>query len=366
MLESADDVGHRRPPTYKFTVTDAPVPALYKYALSLVGCPSYGPGEKVLWWVPFSYKGECCELALQKFGLRIYLRTDRGAEAAQATQRQIAKQLRSSMRTVEGVVRAAAPRLLGRGQATVKNQHMALQRAYQYFRDRAENPQHIEDERTALEPVPGTTLVGGWSFKSGKFQMDMNSFHDMIAAITAYLSLLEHNLVLALAFCDFNPDVDNLTEVIGSRWGDKWDRILGRKGDAALYWGRLSEVVERWRNPYSHGGFEKGHGATIWLHTPGVNAALPIGLTRVRESPVFSLSSDSESTIGEVFALFDEIDEWIVRQLPEATEWMKSGLDVRYDQDFRSVLAAARAEGDFEGFLRDHAYAHDQFVNMDF
>lgn len=366
MPESDVDDEHRRLPSYKFTVYDAPVPSLYRYALSLIGCPTHGPGEKVLWWVDFTYRGEWCELALQKFGLRIYLRTDRPGEEARATQAQIAKRLRSSMRTVESVVKAAAPDLLGRGEATVKNQHTSLLRAYQYFRERAENPELVKDERTELVPVPGTPLMGGWSFQSGKIQMELNSFHDMIAAVNAYLSLLEHDLVLALAFCDFAPNVDNLTEVIGSRWAEKWDRILGKDGDAGQYWQRLFDVVERWRNPYSHGGFEKGHSATIWLHTPGVNAALPVGLTKVRESPVFSFSPGSESTIAEVFALFDEIDQWMAKRLPEATAWTESGLDVRYDEGFRSLLAQARAAGDFEGFLRYSEYAHDQFVNMDF
>lgn len=366
MPERENDDDHWGLPSYRFSVYDAPVPSLYKYALSLIGCPTHGPGEKVLWWVEFTYRGEWCELALQKFGLRIYLRTDRPEEEARATQAQIAKQLRSSMRTVENVVKAAAPDLLKRGQATVKNQHTSLLRAYQYFRERAENPEHIEDEQTELDPVPGTPHMGGWSFKSGKIQMDLNSFHDMIAAINAYISLLEHDLVLALAFCEFDPDVDNLTEFIGSRWGEKWDRILGKDGDAEQHWHRLFDVAERWRNPYSHGGFEKGHSATIWIHTPGVNAALPVGLTRVTESPVFSFSPGSESTIAQIFAVFDEIDRWMAKRLPEASGWTASDLDVRYDEDFRSLLAQARAEGDFEGFLSYSEYAHDQFVNMDF
>lgn len=75
--EGGDDDVHRRLPTYKVTILRAPVPDLYKYALNLIGCPAYGPGEKVLWWVNFSYRGEECTLTLEKFGLRIYLRTDR-------------------------------------------------------------------------------------------------------------------------------------------------------------------------------------------------------------------------------------------------------------------------------------------------
>ena len=352
-------------PSHRMSVSpdDAPVPFLYKYALNLIGCPAYGPGEKVAWWVNFTYRDERCSLALQKFGLRLYLRTERPEDEALETQKQIAKQLRSSMSTVERLIIDAAPDLLGTGSATVLNQHHSLHRAYAYFRGRAEQPLHIEDESESGESVGG----GTWkTFRSGKLHMQLNSFHDMIAAISAYVSLLEHDLVLALAFSEFDPDKDNLTEMIGSRWGQKWDRILGKQGDAARYWQRLFDVVERWRNPYSHGGFEKGHGATIYLHTPGVNAAVPIGLTRVRESPLFSFVPAGETDIKDVFALFDETDAFLARELPEAVEWINSGLDVRYDEGFRVELAEARRTDRFEHMVEAHSYRHDTFANMDF
>jgi len=59
--------------TYKLSLNrhDAPVPSLLKYALNLVGLKAYGPDEKVAWWVDFTYRGEWCELAHQKFGLRL-------------------------------------------------------------------------------------------------------------------------------------------------------------------------------------------------------------------------------------------------------------------------------------------------------
>jgi hypothetical protein len=192
------------------------------------------------------------------------------------------------MRTIEKLILDAAPDLLGKGRATVVNQHRALRRAYVYFRERAVEPVVIQDETIVHEPIAGALIQPGITLKSGKTQMQSNAFHDMVAAITAYLSLLEHELVLALAFTDFDPTKDDLTAVIGSRWGEKFDRVFGKEGDAGRYRQRLTEVVERWRNPYSHGGFEKGHGATIYLHTPGVNAAIPVGLNQVRSSPIFS------------------------------------------------------------------------------
>jgi hypothetical protein len=358
----------RRGRSYKLTLSpdDAPVPSLLKYALILIGLEAYGPAEKVAWWVNFSYRGEWCELAHQKFGLRLYLHTDRSEEEARESQVQIVKKLRSSIRRIEKLILDAAPELLGKGNATVVNQHRSLRRAYEYFRERAVNPISIEDEHITYEPHEGALIQKAYSFKSGKIQMRLNAFHDMVAAITAYLSLLEHELVLALAFIDFDPAKDDLTAVIGSRWGEKFDRVLGVGGDAARYRQRLAGVVERWRNPYSHGGFEKGHGATIYLHTPGVNAAVPVGLTRVRDSPLFSFVPANETHITEVFDLFDEIDAWRERELSEAMRWIKSGLDVPFDAAFRSLLTQAREKDDFAGLLDYFEYRQATMDNMDY
>lgn len=270
------------------------------------------------------------------------------------------------MRTVEKVVLAAAPAILGRGNATVVNQHRQLRRAYEYFRERAESPAIIEDERTELDPVP-PFILGGTSFKSGQMQMDMNAFHDLVAAITAYLSLLEHDLVLALAFADFDPDGDDLTKMIGSRWGEKWARVLGTRGvEASRFRDRLGSVIERWRNPYSHGGFEKGHGATIYLQAPGVGA-VPVGMTSVTNSPHFSFIPANETDIAEVFALFDELDLWLKSTLYYAFEWIESDLAVRFDEGFRAqIRLAIESPEAFNDFLEYHGYLHDQAVNMDF
>jgi hypothetical protein len=364
-LEHGDDPRWDRA-LHKFTLMpdEAPVPVLLKYALTLAGLKAGGPGEKVAWWVNFTFQDEACTIAHEKFGVRLYLRTDRPAEEARQIYVQLVKKLRGTTRTVERLILDAAPGILGKGNATVLNQHHSLRRAFDYFRERAEKPTHVEDEYVI---GGGPSPVAKWSMiTSGKTQMRLNSFHDMIAALSAYLSLLEHDLVLALPFADFNPEVDNVTDLIGARWGDKWDRVVGKSSHALEFRRRLSEVVERWRNPYSHGGFEKGHGATIWLRTPGVGAAVPVGLTRVRESPHFSFVGAGESEIADVFALFDEIDSWLAGELPEATLWIASGLDVRYDDEFRSLFAVAKAESGFDSFLEYHEHRQAQIDNMDY
>lgn len=361
-----DDDPRWKTAVHKFTLTptEAPVPVLLKYALTLAGLETGGPDEKVAWWVNFTFQDEACALAHERFGVRLYLRTDRPTEEARRTRAQIVKKLRGTTRIVERLILDAALGLLGKGSATVLNQHYSLRRAYDYFRQRAERPTHIEDEYTVGQgPSP---VASSSTFSSGAIQMRLNSFHDMIAAISAFLSLLEHDLVLALPFADFDPEVDNVTSLIGARWGDKWDRVVGRSNQALEFRRRLSEVVEKWRNPYSHGGFEKGHGATLWLHVPGVGAAVPVGLTRVRESPHFSLIGADKSDMADVFALFDEIDSWLVAVLPEATQWITSGLDVRYDEEFRSLLVVAKAKMGFDSFLNYYEHRQEVIDNMDY
>lgn len=341
----------------------APVPYLLRYALGLIGLTPQGPEEKVAWWVNFTYEEDACQLAFEKFGLRLYLYTRADEEDATAHAKEIIGKLQAAVRVVEQVVLAAAPDLLGQGEATVVNQHIALRRAYEYFRQRALDPDFIPDEEVSGESPRGGTWT---SFRSGQTQMRLNAFHDMVAASSAYVSLLEHDLVLTLAFTDFDPPTDNLTKIIGSRWGEKWDRVFMKQTDASRLKQRLSDVIERWRNPYSHGGFEKGHSATIYLHPPGVGSAVPVGLSNARNSPLFSFLPAGESDIAGVFELLDEVDEWVEEQLPVAMLWIKSGLWVRFDADFRREADEASRAGEFEHFVEGHAYWQDQLRNMDF
>ena len=346
------------------TPEEAPVPVLLRHALTLIGCSHGGPGEKVAWWVPFSYKGHTCELAHEKFGLRIRIWGDFTEKQATRLLAEMRKKLVSAVSTVETLLTETAGDTLNAGDVTVVNQHFHLRRAYDYFRERATNPDVIED---VVES--GTTQAGmTWSsFKSGKAAMAVHAFHDLVAAISAFVSSLEHDLVLALPFLDFDPRFDDLTKIIGDRWGEKWRRVVGHTdAEAVRLRERLVEVVERWRNPYSHGGFEKGHGATLYLHTPGLGA-LPVALSGVRESPMFSFHRASETDIAGVFALFDEIDAYLVKFMPTAMEWIASGLNVRFDTDFMAmVVECIKSEGSLRPMIEAFSYREDMIANMDY
>jgi hypothetical protein len=357
--------GGSRSSSFQVTLSpkSAPVPVLLRYALELVGLRANGRGEKVAWWVNFSYKERHFELAHEKFGVRLRVEAgDDDEDAAGVVLKEVERKLGSAVRIVEPLLADQASDGLRRGDVTVVNQSYQLRHAYNYFRARALNPALIEDKSEVVAGEWGT----GYTFTSGRNIMNMHAFHDLVAAMTAFLSAIEHDLVLALAFTNFNPTEDSLQEHIGSRWAEKWSRIFGTDDVRSMQLReRLKGVVERWRNPYSHGGFEKGHGATIYVHTPGLGA-LPVALTGVRDSPLFSFFPASETEIGDVFDLFDEIDEHFRRAAPFAAQWIESRLDVRFDEAFRKRATRASTDTErFERLIDTVGYAEDRAVNMD-
>ena len=107
----------------------------------------------------------------------------------------------------------------------------------------------------------------------------------------------------------------------------------------------------------------------MWAMVPrGLGmGAVPVGMTSVRSSPLFSfIPAASETDITQVFELFGEIDTWLTTQLPEAMQWISSGLNVRFDESFRTVQAQAGQEDDFEGLLQYHEYRQTMIDNMDY
>ncbi|KAA9108052.1 hypothetical protein [Microbacterium rhizomatis] len=345
---------------------ECPIPAVMGFALRLAGLDCFGPEEKVAWWVPFVREGVRYEVAHQKFGLRLRIAGDGLSEPEIDSRLMLTKKkLISATKVVEKGINKFTDKLVDSGDATVVNQHSRLQRAYDYFRERALNPTVVEDEHRSFEPG-GDLGISGWSFKSGAAVMQVNSTHDVVAAITAFLSRLEHDLVLALPFARFDPVSDHLIDFIGQRWGLKYERVLGKTGRSKHYLEKLIDVIERWRNTYTHGGFEKGNETTVYAHVPDVGA-LPIGLSSMRGRSFLSLPNASDVTIRDVFSLFDEFDEWFATAATEASAWIESGLDVRFDTDFRNLVDSLAGDPEkFRRYIDYGMYEVDQAANMDF
>lgn len=65
-------------------------------------------------------------------------------------------------------------------------------------------------------------------------------------------------------------------------------------------------------------------------------------------------------------SIIDELDAWIHTEMAEAMQWIESGLDVRFDPDFRALVEEAREREEF-GELVSY-FEHRQAIvdNLDY
>ncbi len=189
-----------------------------------------------------------------------------------------------------------------------------------------------------------------------------------MAAVGAYFSLLEHELVLVSSFADVTPEGGALLSFISARWGDKF-RQLFDVGDAATnrVHQRLHEIAETYRNPYSHGWFPK-QGAALWFHLEGIGA-IPAGLSDIRSSPHFEVFPLRAERFETICAELDATDRWLRGGIYQAGfEWIDAGLDVAFDADSRReyrAFAGGPPEARAAAISRESEFA-DRAANMDF
>jgi hypothetical protein len=201
-----------------------------------------------------------------------------------------------------------------------------------------------------------------------QFQQSQVGAWEAIAAVGAYFSLLEHELVLVSAFADVTPEGGALMSFIGARWSDKFRQVFDI-GDATTnrMHQHLHEIAETYRNPYSHGGFPK-QGASLWFHLEGIGA-IPAGLSDIRSSPHFELFPVRAERFETICTELDATDDWLRNGIYQAGfEWIDAGLDVAFDADSRRqyrAFADAPPEARIAAISRDSEFA-DRAANMDF
>ena len=196
---AGDEVG----PTCRFEVSRErlPVPEIPRLMLTLLGCPSYGPGEKMEWAIRFRVDGVACTLSSEKFGLQLYVKgIIAEAEAAGLAERVIGRLDRAQRVLERDVLRPLAVEQTELGNVTLVNQYFHLRGAYTYFRDGARNA--YEGNGRLPKRAPG----GGWHAMIEQRE----GFYNTVAMVSAYFSLLEHILVLALPF-SLDPPLKQFT-----------------------------------------------------------------------------------------------------------------------------------------------------------
>ena len=244
------------------------------------------------------------------------------------------------------------------GNVTINNQYHRLRGMYAHFRTAAENP-----VAAAESPPDEGSLTVGWNTM---VQEKSLRFFNAVAMVNAYFSLLEHSLVLVWPFVNYTPGTDDLENFIGKRWAEKFKTVFDVTvpGTPKTLYDRLRDVAEEYRNTYSHGGFDKERSAFL-IHFP--RGAVPAQLSDIRDRPQFEFFPITEPNLGDITALFDEVDDWLsIGPAEFGMQYVTSGYDVPFNKDHIAMARSAMdSQEDFDEYLARLGYEIDQMTNMD-
>ena len=318
--------------------------------------PYYGRSEKIAWTVPVRYRSVPYLISHQKFGLRIHPANP--AETNDELEASMMDRLLHAVRISDGLVKPFAEAQVAAGKVTITNQGSLYLGKYHFFREKAKECFEIP------VPVPGE---GSVTTINRKLKADREGFFYASAALDAYFSYLEHALVLVLAFCDFDPTKDDLIKFIASTWTDKFKRIydLAADNEAERVYHSLLRIKEKFRNPLSHGGFDRDATA-LNFHVPGLGA-LPVSLSRYAESIHYGFNPIVAVSFSEACEALDKAEEFFEngsRRLE--MHCVRSGISVAFDdRSLRRYQKAIESEANTDAFIEGTLTAMDNATNMD-
>lgn len=341
--------------------SDFPESAFLGYVLEHIGLTDLGRHEKLAWEYPFLYGAVPCSVALEKFGLRLYVERSAvsGDEEVGAVTEQITNTLSRATRVAERhIFRSFAESQMHAGKVTVLNQSRRLRQMYGYFREGAEAAYAGRGRLPERTP-------DGWTRIMPKEQ---EAFYNTFAMVTAYFSWLEHILVLAHPFVTGAAPESAIRDFARLRWRDKFKRLLPLRDRPVMRaYNRLVDLSEDYRNPWAHGALDPRHGA-IAFHLPGFGA-VPAGIRPSDFSAVFYPVPFGEDGFNRAVTELEAVDRFLHEHAATrlAMRWIESGLDVAFDSESRVEYAAASSEDleAFEEFIQYSAHMADQHDNMD-
>jgi hypothetical protein len=343
--------------TRKVTFEMLPVPRLVQWVLEFLGSKDAGRWEKTAWQFWFKFRGRPFSLAFQKFGLRLSGKANSEEEFTQLTD-DLLRQLDKAVRIAEaGVFQGLADQQVRAGRVTIHNEQHRLRNMYDAFRRKAEEGPPTEEPNE-----DDGRLLGGARI----FIDEEHRFHYTIALLNAYFGWLEHVLVLCWPFCGYQPGIDDLEQLIGYRWFEKFRKMFDVTADATAkrHYDNLREMADEFRNTFDHGGFGRKRRGML-VHVPG-GAPIQAGLSSVRGRPHFEFYPVPEESLREILAVLDGVDNWL-RTGPASfgMKWAEAGLDVAFDPTSVGEYNEAMDSDRFDELMDRWAYFIDQAANMD-
>jgi hypothetical protein len=255
------------------------------------------------------------------------------------------------------------------GNVTLLNQSGRLRGAYTFFRWQAQSfiDGHGDEELRQEMAGMGVLAAGGTPGETFFTELLVRSEvgYCLTAMASAYFSWLEHVLVLALPFTDWDPAQRNVTEVIGDSWADKWRYVVPNGDAAATAFDRLKVAAEEFRNLDSHGGFGKKE-RSLLIHTP--LGAMPARLMEGADAIRATIIPEAPAGFPQACAVFDATDEFLrTGPLAAAMAWIEGGLQVPFHSEHRQTLKEAMAEADeaFEEVVNRFSELEDRINNFE-
>lgn len=316
------------------------------------------PFEKTLWSISVIFKGLSLRIEDAKFGLK-FAGPDGAISDTVVTE--LSRLLERGFRVAERFVQPFLTDQINKGFVTVHNRFTTLDDRYRFLREQAE-VSFSNSDTTSITATDLQTRVAEYNYR---IRREREGFFLGIAAVDAYFSRLEHFLVLALPFCDFDPQNDNLVSFLTENWSDKFKRVVPLNNDITAHklYQRLRVVKQRYRNKFAHGWFEKG-ASSLYVHFPPIGA-IPAELSS-RENVVLQFRPLTAPTFAGICELLDEVDSYFSNgRLRLAVKYAEAGLDVAFDPKSIAKYKSALNDEDSEGFIEAEAYFQDQFTNMD-
>jgi hypothetical protein len=329
----------------------------------LLGYKYSGREEKVAWTIPVTYKSTPFLLSDRKFGFRIL--AIKGTSPTQEVLNEMLIQLKRGTLIADRILQPLFQEQLQKGGFVIANSYIKLTSMYDFFRRKAKQAYNRKPRKPKVHKQNKEGIPLSWS--SYPFEFEFQGFYYTVAMIDAFFSRLENLLVFSIPFVELAREVSSYTAFISLPWADKYKHIFTLKNNlpALKQYEKLRDIKEKYRNPISHGFFQKDN-ASIFIQMPMVGA-VPLNLSMIKNNLHFSLIPISKDTYYEICASFDSFEDFLrSSSLKYALLYAEAGFDVAFDShSIAKYREACRSEEEFEMFIEATSHYTDMCMNMD-
>jgi hypothetical protein len=349
--------------------------AIRFFIVDVVGGQDVGRDEKQAWAAPLEVDGSLIWFAFRKFGVSA---TVYGAETEVAAAGIVTGCMQRMAKAIPVVTRDLVGPLIAeavtQGAFTVPNKFGYFHGMYAHLRSLSEE---TAAKAAVTKPVHETHGDGGTSTHFPAAVLARNAEFEAVGSLFAFFGLLEHLLVIGLAFTEYDPLQEPFGDFLRMNWGEKFKRVVGLKDkDDKLIYDMLKLLADENRNPSAHGGVDRNV-TNIHVHLVGYGA-VPTGVTATSQRPTYTFEPELPTSVfpfADYHVLGGSVNGW--EAVDKVLAWMRSGpladaftygestLPVWFDDDSRKALHSASAAGELEEFMDRRSFMIDQASNMD-